>query len=107
MSADLSTPEAMSAAQLAPIREWARANRGAMQRIAERMGHLSGKPVNRHMVGRWLATEDDKRIQPVHGYALLLEQAVAELQDEDAKAPAKVPTKRKRRRKSQAQQPQP
>jgi len=78
------TPEAMSADQLAPVREWAHANHGAIKRLAERISKLSGKPVNRHMVSRWLAMEKEKRIQPSHGYALLLERAMAELQAEDA-----------------------
>jgi hypothetical protein len=77
------TPKELSDTQLAPLVAWAHSNRGAIGRIAERMAKKSGQAVNRHMVGRWLAQEPDKRIQPSHGYALLMADVVAELQDED------------------------
>lgn len=79
----ITTPKEMSDTQLAPLVAWAHSNRGAIGRIAERMAKKSGNAVNRHMVGRWLAPDPEKRIQPTHGYALLMAEVVAELQDED------------------------
>lgn len=83
---EVTTPKELSDTQLAPLVAWAHSNRGAIGRIADRMAAKSGNAVNRHMVGRWLSPEPEKRIQPSHGYALLMADVVAELQDEDRAA---------------------
>lgn len=83
---EVTTPKELSDTQLAPLVAWAHSNRGAIGRIAEAMAKKSGNAVNRHMVGRWLSPEPEKRIQPTHGYALLMAEVVAELQHEDRTA---------------------
>lgn len=70
--------------RLAPIRGWAHANHGAVKRIADRLTAKTGRDVMRQTVGRWLHKDPAKRQQPTYGFGLLLEEAVQELQAEDA-----------------------
>lgn len=86
---DTTSPKEMSDEQLEPLVVWAHSCRGAIGKIAELMAKRSGQSVNRHMVGRWLAEDPEKRIQPSHGYALLMAEVVADLQNEQAKAAQK------------------
>ena len=71
--------------RLAPIRAWAHANHGMVKTIADRLSTLTGKPVMRQTVGRWLHKDPDKRQQPSYGFGLLLEDVVRDLQEEQSK----------------------
>lgn len=68
--------------ELAPVRAWAQANPGAIGRLAEKVGEITGEPVNRHMVGRWLKETDP--VQPRFGYGIALVRAYESLANEDA-----------------------
>lgn len=74
-------PADLCAISLAPIREWAADHRGAIQQLAEEVATASGKPCNRHMIGRWL--REDNPVQPSHGYALHMQAAFEKLSGYD------------------------
>ena len=73
----------LSSAALRYIRDYAHANPGTIQRISDIISKYSTERVSRQMVSRWLAEDPTKRVQPTHGYAILLNQAMAILQEED------------------------
>lgn len=66
-------------ARLAPIRLWAQANHGTVQRITTWLQDRTGEKITRQTVGRWLAVDRDKRQMPAYGWGLLLEEAYADL----------------------------
>lgn len=80
-------PKELSDRQMAPLVVWAHSQkRGTIQRIADEMARRCTSPVNRNMVGKWLNIDADKRQQPSHGYALLMAEVIADLQEEDREA---------------------
>lgn len=62
-------------AKLAPIRAWAQANHGTINRIAVWLQEKTGESITRQTVGRWLASEPEKRQMPSYGWGILLEDA--------------------------------
>lgn len=70
------SPSAAANQALIPAFEYA-ATGGKHSSIADAMTRLTGQPVNRQMVGRWLNTDPEKREQPRLGYGLTLLWAVA------------------------------
>lgn len=68
--------------RLAPIRLWAHANHGAVKRLSDRLSQMTGRPVMRQTIGRWLHKDSTKRQQPSYGFGILLEQAATEIQEE-------------------------
>jgi hypothetical protein len=71
---------ARTAQEFAPIRAWAKANPGAIQKLTDKIKDKSGEAVNRHMVGRWLS--ESNPVQPRYGYGLYLIEAYQELLSE-------------------------
>lgn len=65
--------------RLAPIRAWAQANRGSVQRITTWLQDNTGEAITRQTVGRWLTADPEKRQQPQFGWGLMLEEAYAAL----------------------------
>lgn len=70
--------------RLRPIRLWAHANHGTVKSIAEKLTAMTGRPVMRQTVGRWIHKDPAKRQQPTYGFGILLERAIQELQAEAA-----------------------
>jgi len=68
--------------RLAPIRLWVQANRGMVLKITAWLQERSGESITRQTVGRWLATDLDKRQMPSYGWGLLLEEAYKALASE-------------------------
>ena len=65
--------------RLAPIRHWAQANHGAVQKITKWLREKTGDTITRQTVGRWLASDPGKRQMPSYGWGLLLEDAYEDL----------------------------
>ena len=61
--------------RLAPIRRWAQANHGAVQKITVWLQDATGEKITRQTVGRWLSSDPEKRQMPAYGWGLLLEEA--------------------------------
>lgn len=68
--------------RLAPIRVWAHANHGALQRLTDALTAMTGRPVQRQTVGRWLHKDPHRRQQPSYGFGILLEDAAIKVQQE-------------------------
>ena len=66
-------------AKLAPIRAWAQANHGTINKIATWMQANTGESITRQTVGRWLASDPKKRQMPAYGWGILLEDAYEDL----------------------------
>lgn len=65
--------------QLKPIRLWAHSERGAIQKLTDKLQRLSGEQITRQTVSRWFHRDPDKRQQPSYGWGLHLETAYRDL----------------------------
>jgi hypothetical protein len=65
--------------RLAPIRLWAHNERGAMKKLTEKLQALSGEPITRQTICRWMHRDQEKRQQPSYGWGLHLEAAYQDL----------------------------
>ena len=61
--------------RLAPIRLWAHAERGTINRLVDKLQELSGEAVTRQTVSRWLSKNPEVRQVPSYGWGLHLEEA--------------------------------
>lgn len=61
------------------MRSWAAANHGTYTSVAYWLQERTGEKVTRQTVGRWLATDPERRQTPHYGWGLLLEEAYAAL----------------------------
>lgn len=73
------TSKDLAEQKLAPIRLWAHSERGAINRLTEKLKELSGEDITRQTVSRWLAKDPAKRQQPSYGWGLHLEAAYTAL----------------------------
>ncbi len=78
------TPDEASVRALAEVRGYAEA-RGAKTDLAEKMTTLSGLPVSRQMIEKWLHADPAKRRQPLFGHAILLLLAYRQLTGQRAR----------------------
>tara|TARA_R110000803_G_scaffold209965_2_gene280556 strand:- start:13946 stop:14200 length:255 start_codon:yes stop_codon:yes gene_type:complete len=65
--------------RLAPIRLWAHAERGTINRLVNQLAELSGEAVTRQTVSRWLSKNPAVRQVPSYGWGLHLEEAYRKL----------------------------
>ena len=61
--------------KLAPIRAWAQANHRTINKIASWLQDKTDEKITRQTVGRWLASDPNKRQMPAYGWGILLEEA--------------------------------